>query len=412
MKVLPGVLVLSLAANCAWLGLSLRGQARGLSGTNPPTGHAPPASAPRAANRPGSAVAPWARVDGGLQTANLGALIEQLRAAGLSQAEILAVVNERVAQEFAARRAALRARQSSAPFWKDYPADVLAEERALARAIRTRVREILGPDGYIVSEEMRLAQRRRFGDLPDQKLDQLQHMFEDYDELRARILDPAKGMLTADDRAKLALLSKEQSADLNRLLTPAEVAELSLRNGPRTAQLKTELGAFTPTDAEFRALLQARDSFERAHPTAAAAGVDHRWRETLARVLGPARNAELETMRHPNYAPVSQITERLGLPEKTALDLIAYQQEVMRRVIAIRTDTTTPDPIRRANLAALAQQSSDRVRSALGTAGYELYTQHAGDWLKTMSNLPKAHSNPPPVSSARAKGTTSPVVSK
>ncbi len=69
--------------------------------------------------------------------------------------------------------------------------------------------------------------------------------------------------LPAADREKLALLNRERRADLERVLTPEELFEYDLRQGPTAMRLRSQLAAFQPTEEEYRAIFTVQHALDR-----------------------------------------------------------------------------------------------------------------------------------------------------
>ena len=401
------LLALSLATNAA---LYFQHRASGASASPRSTGGshagATPSTTPDGASATATTADPevaqlsqtWQR----LQSGDLKTLIVQLRAAGFSESVIRSIIGSQVYERFAARRKALLAQQEETPYWQSLQQFGLDPKtrsafRELNREQTEQVKALLGPDGLLGNEERLAYQRRQFGDIPADKIDQLQNIISDYSDLRQQIQSNANGVLLPEDREKLTLLEKEQRADLAGLLTPQELENYELRSSSTASQLRSQLGIFKPSEAEFVAIFRAtRAAEEQFGSLSNTSGNFSQYQqirtaalEQAKAQLTPERYAALQQATDPAYSTINRLVARLDLPTTAAVQVVSVQQDTMKRANAIRSDKGLSADQRAVQLSALAQEASTTISQALGgTRGLEAYKQYGGQWLQSLQPRP------------------------
>jgi hypothetical protein len=202
-----------------------------------------------------------------LQTGDLRAMADRLRAAGFPPSLIRTLIGARVAEQFSARRKALLAQMEDKPFWKSGSAyfvdpKTMSALRDLGREQSNLLKQLLGSDESAGNDEVSAYQRRQFGDLPNGKVQQVQSILSDYNDLRNQIYVAANGVVLPEDREKLTLLEKEQRADLQAVLTPEELENYQLRSSSTANSMRSQLALFNPTEGEFRAVFDLQQAFD------------------------------------------------------------------------------------------------------------------------------------------------------
>lgn len=399
MKPLAFILALSIAANAALAFLYIRSQ---------PSSSAQGSSVAGAFFKGGDSVAGSAALVGvdaktwsNLQVGDAKTLAERLRAAGFPAAVVRAVLSALVDEKYAAQRKALLAKQDEAPFWQKssfgYDATMMSALRELNKQERNELKALLGPDGVVGNDERQAWARRQYGNLPADKLEQLQAIASDYGELRNEIYSKANGVMLPEDREKIALLEKEQRADFAGVLSSEELENYELRSSNTANLIRRQLSIFKPNEAEFRALFQATRAAEAQYGSVSSSGPSSADQATKVRTailadlqsqLSPERFAELSQATDPKYQMVNQLVARLDLPASAAIEVVGIQQDVQKRMGAIRRDTTLSTEQRNVQLAELSVEAKAKVSSTLTPRGLEAYRNYGGYWLENI--------NPPP----------------
>jgi hypothetical protein len=405
---LVALLALSVIANAVLLfqhtGPATASSPAASAAASGPDAAASPASTPAEAERAEAArfAQTWTR----LQAGDPKAFIAWLRAAGFAPSVIRAIVVAQVAEQFSARRAALLAQQKETPFWKnpDYASrdpKWLSAMRELNKEQSKAMKDLLGANALSDNPELKVYQHRQFGDLPQEKIEQVQTMLNDYNELRSELFAKTRGVMLPEDRQSIALIEKEQRADLAALLTPQELEDYDLRNSPVANQLRSQLNLFDPTEQEFRALFKLQQATE-PQPNATgtiAFGDQYRQRQQdllaqAATVLTPERYEAYKQAIEPAYQNASRLLTRLDLPTTLAPQLVSTQQEVVKQASALQSDRTLTTEQRNAQLGALLESTTARLSTLLGgTRGLEAYKAQGGGWLQMLQ--PRKTPTPP-----------------
>lgn len=193
-------------------------------------------------------------------------LADDLRAAGVPSRLIFAVVRELYsARELAASPLA------SAPYWQRRAVEQSKEMQDFYRRIETKAAEFAGPDGRLSARLDPVARARRYGDLPDVKIDAIAALERDYSEMESDSYRAmGNGAFTSEEWAakqkEQNLLKNEKRADLAKILTPDELATYDLRNSDSARQLASSMRNVDLRPDEFAALYAARQAFDAASP--------------------------------------------------------------------------------------------------------------------------------------------------
>ena len=344
---------------------------------------------------------------GNLQTADLKVLSERLRAAGFPTSLIRAIVAAQISERFSAQRKALLANQPEEPFWQrnNYSFDpkLMSAIRELNKQQSAEVKSLLGPDST-GDDERKNWYRRQFGDLPPDKLEQIQAIYSDYNDLRNEIYSKANGVMLPEDREKLALLEKEQRTDLAAAMTPEELENYEMRSSSTANTLRSQLSTFKPTEQEFRALFKALRTAEDQYGSLSTGMVSGdqmtKIRESVLASVGtqlaPDRLADLQLATDPKYQMTNRLVARLGLPANTSIEVGNIQQDIQQKAMALRRDTTLDAQSRTAQLNALSQEAVTKLSTTLTPRGYEAYKQYGGYWLQNLNPPQQRRTTPTP----------------
>jgi hypothetical protein len=329
---------------------------------------------------------------------DLPTLILRLRAAGFPTSVVRSIVAAEIGERFAARRKELTAAQSKTPYWKNpgfspFDPKVMTALRALTHEQSDLLKQLLGPDAVSTNDMTRSSPRSQFGNLPPEKLEQLQNILSDYNEMRSQIYSTTNGLILPEDRAQLALLEKEQRVDLAALLTPQELEEYNLRNSSTAGKLRSQLATFNPTEDEFRAIFKIQQAFDDQFGSTMAMTMEQRRQYMEAQkqllpqfqaVLTPDRFAAYQQAIDPAYQQINRLVARLDLPPETSTQVVALQKDLQQRAMAVQTARdVTPDE-RAAQLAALNQEATNKLTQSLGARGFEAYKTNGGYWLQML----------------------------
>lgn len=301
-------------------------------------------------------------------------LADELRAAGVPSRLIYAVV-----QELYSARELATSPLASAPYWQRRVVEQSKEMQEIYRRIEAKAAEFAGPDGRLSARLDPVARARRYGDLPDAKIDAIAALERDYSEM---VTDSYRatgnGAFTAEEWAakqkEQKLLTDEKRADLAKILTPDELAAYDLRNSDTARQVASSVRNIDLRPDEFATLYAARQAFDAANPqlTGLVTSEMMQQRRAAQTAYNEAVKGVLNDDRFYQYLAATDADYRTALnlsakyPQVTAP--VAYQVSSLKAELeATRTtlfrSTPTPDAI----TAAYAGWNS-RLDALLGSA--------------------------------------------
>lgn len=376
------IFLVSLAANFLLIGVIAAGW---LSTTGGVAASALPT--PVKPKLPAEPPANWTTV----QADDLAEQCRRLEAEGFSRAAIRAVVTGLVKTRFAERRKALEDAKAKQPFWKNtaYDPALLAESRALAKDEQDAVRAVLGPD---LDGSIATSLRRQLPGVPADRIDQLVAICERYSDQRQAVVELQRGIITPDDRERLNQLEHDMHAEFARILSPQELEDYDLRTSRVADTLRYNLGNFSLTEGEFRAVYRLKEDLAERFPETGPATPDgtQRLREAekltenqIATALGPERYAEYKKATDYSYRQTSILLSRLGLPGEAADALYVAKTEFEQRRDAVyKLNLSRPETVRQAT--ALQEEATARIRTILSGDANAMaaYLEYGGSWWR------------------------------
>lgn len=353
---------------------------------------------------------------------DLKGLVASLRAAGFPPAVIRSVVSSLIGARFASRYRELMGADDNTPYWKVSsnifgPNDTkrMEQYRQLMSDRAKLQRELLGDDFFNNNGEVTAAQRRQFGDLPRSKIDLLQRIGDDYAEMTSQIRAGMQGITLPEDREKLALLDREKHADLAAILTPDELADYEMRSSPITNLLRSRLGTFDPSEAEFRAIYQVQQSIsDKFAANGGPTGGDYQLRQTLQQqfteqmktALGPARYAEYDRAMNRDYQQLTRLAERENIPATTTLQAFNLRDSVATESNQIFDNPALDAAQKRLALESLAQNARAQLLATLGPTVGPAYVKIADPWLSNVERGSAISFNGPASGTMTSNGVT------
>ncbi len=320
---------------------------------------------------------------------------KRLRAAGVPERIVTAVITSQIRDRYAARRAALQPDYSQ--YWTQSGMTTSPQariaQRELWREERQELKNVLG-DAYYSTPAFERTIQRQFGAIPKDKIGALQGINEDYQDLSSEIYYTANGVMLLEDRQKLAFLDGEKRKDLAAVLTPQEMENYDLRSSKTAGQLRSQLSSFDPSETEFRSIftLQREYDLKYANPQPDEDGTSQQraadataLQNQLKATLGEARYAEYQRAKDGNFQQLASLTARLELPKENAVAVYDLSKDVQKRAQQINNDSKlTPDQRNKA-LSALAGEANGKIKAALGERGLEAYQSNGGWWLRNLT---------------------------
>jgi hypothetical protein len=231
------------------------------------------------------------------------------------------------------------------------------------------------------------ADKYRLRFLPPETAEALVLLMRDYGAMEMN-----RGPRSTSSKEERQLLEKEKRKDIEALLSPEQLYECDLHTSRVADALVRDLKRLNPTEEEFRALFPIyRSGVAASGVDPASTELDVNWNKLrdaqkaqIEAVLGPARYADLLQATDPAFSKLNIITQRLGLPLSTAIQVAATQKEIQNRAEGIQNDSTLTAAQRDAHLAALPDEASARITAALGSKGFAAYQEYSGAWLEKL----------------------------
>jgi hypothetical protein len=339
----------------------------------------------------------WMRLNSG----DLQTLAERLRAAGFPPSVVRAVLREQISESFRARREALLPTVEEKPFWnteRGFASSAsdqkfYAAVRDLSREQNKLLNEVLGENLDAANEPVSENQRRRYGDLSQEKIDLLQRVEEDYNEMRNEVNLAARGITLPEDRQKFALLEEEKRADLAQILSPSELEDYLMRTSTTTSRLRRALSLLNATESEFRAIYAAQSAFDQKY-SYQAVGInlpqeltkerDEAQKQVSAQIksaLGEQRYAEYVRSTDREFQQLNRIALQAGLTDAAAVQAYNVRDSVSKESIRIFGDAALNHDQKRAALQTLAATARTQITAALGPEVGENYLKVAARWI-------------------------------
>jgi hypothetical protein len=190
----------------------------------------------------------------------------RLRGAGLPPSVVRAMILAQLNEMVMARRREIMSQAKVNPYWSQGFRALDPESAQKFSALfkeRNDLQKQLLPDDP--SPPVNPRQQVLYGGLSAEKTKQVQAISQDYSELKYEIYNSANGTLLKEDTDKLALLDKEQQADMEGALSPSELLEYQIRNSPTADSMRSTMQAFSPTEDEFRAIFKVQQAFDQQY---------------------------------------------------------------------------------------------------------------------------------------------------
>jgi hypothetical protein len=325
-----------------------------------------------------------------LRSGNGEELARVLRAAGVPEDMIRALVREQIQSRYRAQiRAIEEAGRGDRPWWQNSGRPVLtpeqrAEVRRLQREMRTEVERVLGPD------EGQGTRAGTYAFLPPDKAEAARQIDADYAEMAREMRDRMEEFRLPSDRDAVRLLEEERRADLATLLSPEEVFQLEMRTSSVSSRLRREIGAVVQSEEEFRKFYEMAVAFDQQYGREGAgqpmargdrAAAEAAFRQQIMDMLGPERTAEVARQRDPDYRTMQAASARLNLPPAATDTVLSTRAQAAAESQRIVADASLDAAARRAALNDLATRVRSQLQTTMGSEGGEAFAQRS-EWLR------------------------------
>ena len=326
-----------------------------------------------------------------LRSGNGEELARVLRAAGVPEDMIRALVREQIQAGYRARiRAIEEAARGDRPWWQtggrvELTPEQRADIRKLQREMRAEVDRVLGP------EEGRAGASGSYAFLPADKAESARQIDADYAEMARELRDRMEEFRLPSDRDALRLLEEERRADLATLLTPQEMFDLEMRTSAISSRLRRDLGTVVASEDEFRKIYELSVAFDAQYGRQGGEqlsrgdrqAAESALRQQIMDMLGPERTAEMARQRDPDYRTMQAAAARLNLPPTAIETVMTARAQAAAESQRIAADATLDAAARRAALSEIASRVRAQVQSTMGNEGAEAFAQRA-QWLREL----------------------------
>lgn len=336
-------------------------------------GAAPSAAARSATAASRTSAATDAAIADAMRAGDASALIDRLKAAGISEKTARYMAASLELQKFADQMTALMPEQ---PYWRSRgprTPEQRMKMQQIMRSFQTTMNDLLG-------DVMPQLGNNRHAYLTPERRAELRQLEKDYDDLKAETLAASGNFLLQSDSDNLKSLAEERKREIDRFLTPDEIAARDLRESPAARQIRNDYGIIIENEAEYQSI----------HATLAAAGDDPAAqaaaREQIESMLGSERMAKLARLNDPDYELIQSAATRLNLPlSETTTSLTAIRAEAQQASAGIIADKSLTPAQRKAALQSIAEQSRAQMDGVLGSEGAETYSK-SSQWMRALKN--------------------------
>lgn len=360
------------------------------------------------------------QVWGTLHTKDLKLLVERLKAAGFPMDLIRTIVTKEISDHYREQRKMIMGGDVQ-PYWATKRNSGMFDTgklMKLSREMNEEMKSVLGSDMYSGNEDMSYYMRRQYGNIPQEKALSIQRLQSDYAEMRMQIQSEAANVMFPEDKAKMAVLEKEQRADLEALLSPEELKEYDMRNSISANTIRSRYAGFDFTQEEFNQIYEAQKAFDDKYTPnyyygggssfmdsttmKARSEAEQATQNAIKQVLGEARYKELERSSDTSYRTASQIAERLQLPAQNAVAVYDLKKSTEEQQKAIMANRSTSFEAKQQAIQNLVTDTNAKLQQYLTQKGYDAYKANsAGYWVQNMDRMSKMR---PPSTPARSNG--------
>lgn len=364
-------------------------------------GESAPANAPRPPSGPkGASAAPAAKPElwSALHSPDIATLVARLREAGFPAFIIRAIADVEIERVFRPRLQALSRAFHETPYWKSEPGYYSGNPRLFEQLNqiyreRSRVlRDLLGQDAFAMGGmDPTALQRMQFGNLSPAKIDLVQRINDDYNDMMGQVRAAMQGVTLPEDREKLALLEREKRADLAAVLTTEELADYEMRTSPITSRLRSTFNIMEVSEAEFRAVYKVHEPFKDIlYPTAvtyfSSEMMDQRREaqqavnQQIKAALGEARWPEYQRASDSDFQQLYRLGQRDNVAYDTLVRVHNLRTTTSEAALRILDDRAMPSEQKRAALTDLANGARSQILAALGPTTGPAYADNSR-WL-------------------------------
>lgn len=397
MKVTTPVLLLSLATNLALAALvysrHVPGERVPLKGT---------VATPATPGASGAVIAAAKPPAGpGVNSADVD-YVTRLRAAAMPADLIRDLLYLRIQARYRDRRRALLADNpdqywqswNNQPGWQSASSETRAKLRDLSKEMDAEIRALLGNGPESLDGYQRRLYDQMSGYLSNEKIQQIEAIRKDYDDMASRVREQGKGLVLKADREQLRLLENERRRDLEAVLSPDELLEYDLRASPTANSVRNRLAYFEPTEDEYRALTTLQLEFDRQYGLSNLSGTEQDRRKAgekdltaqIQNVLSSDRFDDYRVTIDGMFSETRTFTNAYNLDPSVAKEIVALKQLTWKRIDELNRTGISAEQ-RTAALKAIQLEVENQLTARLGADVFAKY-QTGANWMNRFRPTP------------------------
>lgn len=305
--------------------------------------------------------------------------VANLRAIGCPEQTIRDIIVADVTQLYAPRYAALAAKTPALSWWVRHDLQRRASQelrtqiQALNLEKRRLIERLLGPaatsDLSLFDEDAESIRGALIWSyLPPSQQVAVKQILDRYDAGKRWGEIQWKSLPTAERESREQELLRARQAELERVLSPAELAEFQLRESPTAYTVRELMGKADLTEAEFRTIYALRSEFEKANPEAKPEDWKRLEQET-AQALGHERYEDIQRQNNSMWRAMQDLGHQVTdhpIDQETMLRAYAIEKEYTEKMVqAVGNLFADPDQ-NPAPLRALAAEMESKLSGVLG----------------------------------------------
>ncbi len=315
---------------------------------------------------------------------DLPSIVANLRAAGFPPSAVRAIINQLLNERYDPSTLT-----ANLPFWKrSYPSPELVAARQKMQDERTAQFEaLLGADARPSAALDPKQRKQRFGDLPDDKVDAISRIEQDYSGISSLATAEAKGDMTLSMEQR-RVLEKEKLADLQALLTPDQLEQYQMRNSSSAHSVKSAVSKIDLTEVEYAELYRAKKQFDEQTPQLTTFSAEL-WAQRTAKqqVLNEQARATLGESRFYTYlaasdylyAQVAQLSKKHpSVTPAVSYQLYQLQTEAQQAMSTIGADKSVPAGQRGSATQAMMTAYAGKLNALVSPEVAEAYKKSPG----------------------------------
>ncbi|HEY1172412.1 MAG TPA: hypothetical protein VGH19_13675 [Verrucomicrobiae bacterium] len=198
-------------------------------------------------------------------------------------------------------------------------------------------------------------------------------------------------------REEMHRLALERDEAASKALTPQQKEEWMLRVSHVANLMRSSIGAFEPSEQEFRALYKVEyDQYLKIGPYAYMGSMDpddaaglalkqetQQAKEAAIRqLLGEARYQEYAMVQSRDFQDMYRFAQSSGLGKEAATQVYQIKQALDTELAQLRSNTAL-DPLQRSEASnGLYTKTAESVKQVLGETAYKRYESSYGGWVR------------------------------